>query len=70
MFTRTRVNVTFIRTLPGVLAREGSAVELVGPELTLGISRQNIGRGLRVGYVTNTWLCGEILPALRDRIEN
>jgi hypothetical protein len=53
-----------------VLARGGSAPKFVGPELALGVSRQNIIRRLDVGWLASIGHGGKVLVILKDRLEN
>ena len=50
------------------LARDGSVQTFVGPEPSLGVSKQNIRRKIKCWM--EIWQDGEVLVVLRDRFEN
>jgi len=52
------------------LARGGSVQKCVGPEPSLGVSRQSIRRKIRHWLDNQHWESGEVLVVLRDWLEN
>jgi len=52
------------------LARGSSAVKFVGPEPALGVSRQDIGRKIDVGWLTSIGFGGKVLVIPKDGLEN
>jgi len=55
---------------PDKLARDGSVQKFIGPEPSVGISRQNIRIKIKAGWKTSIWYCGVVLVVYRDRVEN
>jgi hypothetical protein len=52
------------------LARGGSVLGFLGPEPSLGVSRQDIQKRLEAGYLTSTGQDGEALATPKDRLTN
>jgi ribonuclease HI len=56
--------------ITGHLARDGAVQKCVGPEPSLGISRQNMRRKTNAGWITSSWQWGAVVVLLRGWPEN
>jgi ribonuclease HI len=52
------------------LARDVSFQKFVGPDQSLGVSRQNIRKKIKAGWITIIWQGGKVLVVVRDELEN